>query len=180
MLPSLAKRGWLTCTPSEVSRHARPPEAGASQMSSSATKVRKSPCMCGKRRYPGDVTRFILLRNRGCRTGADCLVRLGSEPAAFLRHPQRLGPVAGAGLLDAGGQVIAHRPLGEEQRGGDLGDRRAILARREHVPLAGGQRAGTLGERGRGELGIDDLLAVADLPDRLGELVRRGIFKDKS
>src|SRR5215831_3155758 len=117
--------------------------------------------MCGKRRYPGDVTGLSYGVTEGVKP-ALIVVRLGSEPAAFLRHPQRLGPVAGAGLLDASRQVIAHGPLGEEQRGGDLGDRRAILARREHVPLAGGERAGTLGERGRGELGIDDLLAVAD------------------
>ena len=82
-----------------------------------------------------------------------------SQPAAFLRDAQRLGPVAGAGLLDAGGQVVPHRPLRQVQCRRDLGDRGAVLARREDVPLARGQRAGALGQRGGGQLRVDDPLA---------------------
>jgi hypothetical protein len=44
-------RGRVTGTRSEVSRVPSPPAAGASQTSSSATKVIRSRAMCGKRRY---------------------------------------------------------------------------------------------------------------------------------
>src|SRR5580704_15431169 len=122
--------------------------------------------MWGNRRYPGDVTRPIL-RPR---------CRAGSQPAAFLSDTQRLGPVAGAGLLDAGGQVVPHRPLRQVQRHRDLGDRGAVLARREDVSFARGQRAGALGQRGGGQLRVDDPLPTEHLPDRPGEPVRRGVL----
>ena len=38
-----------------------------------------------------------------------------SEPAVLLGEPHRLGTGAGAGLADRGGQVVAHRALGQEQ-----------------------------------------------------------------
>src|SRR3954454_13698657 len=51
------------------------------------------------------------------------------QPAPVLREPDGLGPVAGAGLADRRGEVVAHRALGQVQRRGEVGDR---------VPAAGG------------------------------------------
>src|SRR5215471_18648360 len=112
------------------------------------------------------------------RLGAGCGV--SSQPATFLRDAQRLRPVPGAGLLDAGGQVVPHCALGKIDGGGDLGDRGAVVARRQDVPFARRERAGAAGQRGGGKLWVDDLLALPDLPDRLRELIRRRIFQDKS
>src|SRR5262249_32711045 len=65
-------------------------------------------------------------------------------------------------------------------RGGDLGDRGAVVARHQDVPFARGERADAPGQRGGGKLGVDYLLALPDLPYRLRELIRRRIFQDKS
>src|SRR5215472_5159406 len=110
--------------------------------------------------------------------GAGCGV--SSQPASFLRDAQGLRPVPGAGLLDTGGQVVPHGAFGQIDRGGDLGDRGAVVARRQDVPFPRGKRADAPGQRGGGKLWVDDLLALPDLPDRLRELIRRRIFQDKS
>lgn len=53
-VPSGENRGWPTGMLSALTRQARPvPSNGAAQTSSSAVKVIKSPCRCGKRRYAG-------------------------------------------------------------------------------------------------------------------------------
>ncbi len=66
--------------------------------------------------------------------------REGLEPAARVGRPHRLDPVARAGLGDRRGQVVAHRPLGQEQLAGDVGHRRAVARRHQDVALAAGQR----------------------------------------
>ena len=57
---------------------------------------------------------------RGGRYGRCC----SSQPAALLGDAAGLGAVAGTGLLDAGGEVVADGALGQEEAAGDLGDRR--------------------------------------------------------
>src|SRR5215472_102570 len=54
-LPSPEILGYSAGARSAESRQARPPAAGASQTSSSATKERRSPRSVGKRRYPDAV-----------------------------------------------------------------------------------------------------------------------------
>lgn len=45
-----------------------------------------------------------------------------SEPALALGDPDRVDTVAGPGLAGDGGHVVAHRPVGQVQTPGDLGD----------------------------------------------------------
>ncbi|MFI9173821.1 ATP-binding cassette domain-containing protein [Streptomyces lincolnensis] len=45
-----------------------------------------------------------------------------SEPALALGDPDRVDAVAGPGLAGDGGHVVAHRPVGQVQTPGDLGD----------------------------------------------------------
>ncbi|MGW2382285.1 ATP-binding cassette domain-containing protein [Streptomyces sp. NPDC001658] len=45
-----------------------------------------------------------------------------SEPALALGDPDRVDAVAGPGLAGDGGHVVAHRPVGQVQAPGDLGD----------------------------------------------------------
>ncbi len=54
--PSGENLGYDTETRSAVKRQALPPVSGASQTSSSATKVTRSPCRCGYLRYAPFVT----------------------------------------------------------------------------------------------------------------------------
>src|SRR4051812_35188329 len=85
-----------------------------------------------------------------------------SEPAAVQRDADRLRAIAGGGLLDRGGQVVADRALGEVEAAGDLGVEGAVGRGAQDVPLAGGEGVGALAEGGRGEGGVDDLLAAQD------------------
>src|SRR5947207_11973324 len=50
-----------------------------------------------------------------------------------------LDAVAGSGLADGRRQAVAHRPLGQEQPPGDVGNGRAVTGGAEDVALAGGQ-----------------------------------------
>ncbi|WP_422070693.1 ATP-binding cassette domain-containing protein [Streptomyces hoynatensis] len=52
--------------------------------------------------------------------------RPGSDPAAGAGYAYGVDAVAGAGLADDGGQVVAHRSLGEPQGPGDLGHGGAV------------------------------------------------------
>ncbi len=49
-----------------------------------------------------------------------------SHPAGAPGDADGVQAVAGAGLADAGGEVVAHRALGQQQPAGDLGDGRAL------------------------------------------------------
>src|ERR1700758_179936 len=90
------------------------------------------------------------------------------QPAALFGDAVGLDAVAGAGLADARRQVVAYGALGQADRSRDLLDGRAVGAGREDIALARGERAGALRERRRGEVGVDDALAVPDLADGRG------------
>lgn len=49
-----------------------------------------------------------------------------SQPALALRDPDRVDPVAGAGLAGDGGHVVAHGPVGQVQAPRDLGHRGSL------------------------------------------------------
>src|SRR6266478_9364655 len=99
--------------------------------------------MCGWRRYPDEVTHFIL----------------GLQPASLGGDAERLGAVPRPGLLDARGEVIPYRSLGKVELGGDLGDGPAVRRGLQHVALARGERVDPVGERGGGQVRVDDPLA---------------------
>src|SRR5215213_8756923 len=50
----------------------------------------------------------------------------GLEPALLLRDPRGLDPGPCAGLADRRRQVVAHRPLRQEQPAGDVGHGRTV------------------------------------------------------
>ncbi|MFI7385009.1 ATP-binding cassette domain-containing protein [Streptomyces sp. NPDC049813] len=56
-----------------------------------------------------------------------------SQPALALGYPDGVDPVAGADLAGDGGHVVAHRPVGQMQAAGDLGDRGAPGGERQHT-----------------------------------------------
>ena len=68
-------------------------------------------------------------------------LRTELQPALLLGHPRRLDPGAGAGLADRRGQVVAHRPLRQEQPARRCRPRsrrpRRPAARRPPAPTAG-------------------------------------------
>src|SRR5260370_19195102 len=83
----------------------------------------------------------------------------------------RLDAVAGSGLADGRRQVVAHRPLGQEEAPGDVGNRRAVTGGVEDVALAGGEGFGAGTQRRCGEGWVDDPFALQDRADRDGGLV---------
>src|SRR3954452_21438604 len=104
----------------------------------------------------------------------------GLQPALLLGDPRGLDAGARAGLADRQGQVVAHRPLRQEQPPGDLGHRGPVGGLAQHVGLAGGQRRGADGERGRGQFPVDDPVPRADVGDRPGQLGDRRVLDQEA
>src|SRR5664279_3695840 len=86
-----------------------------------------------------------------------------TPPGARTSRAHRLHPVAGRGLGNRRGQVVAHRALGEEQPAGDVAHRRAVAGGDQHVALAPGQRAESTGEVAAARDGA----TVSDIAGRL-------------
>ncbi|EXU85738.1 hypothetical protein P354_06965 [Streptomyces noursei PD-1] len=108
---------------------------------------------------------------RGRDAGAE-----GSEPALVAGRADRLGAVAGAGLLDGEREVVADGALREVQRGGDLGVGGAVRGGVQHLALAVGQRAGAVGQGGRRQHRVDDPLPVQHPAHRVREPGRWGVL----
>ena len=81
-----------------------------------------------------------------------------------------------AGLADGRRQVVADRPLGQEQRAGDVRDGAAVAGDLEHVALAGGQRVVAGGQRLGGQRRVDDPQPRVHPADRVGQLVGRRVL----
>ena len=102
------------------------------------------------------------------RAGAGPRRRLSYSQPFSSRHPRRLDPGPRAGLADRRGQVVAHRPLGQEQPAGDVGDGGAVRGGAQDVGLPRRQRRGAEGQRRGGQVAVDHPLPRHHRPDRRG------------
>ena len=99
---------------------------GRARTSTSSSGSRRSACAGRRRRgcrCSPRAASAAARRPASRRTCSRCaLTAEGSEPAVAAREQRRLGAVAGAGLADRVGEVVAHRARREVQPRGDVGD----------------------------------------------------------
>jgi drug/metabolite transporter (DMT)-like permease len=98
------------------------------------------------------------------------------QPPALLGDTDCLQPVPRPDLSDGRGQVVPHGSLGQVEAGGDLRDRGPVGRGGQNVTLALGQRVRVGSQGGDRQRGVDDLPAVQDVPDGLGERLHRSVL----